>query len=73
MSFTSTDLAKIEAAILSLLSGEMPESITFANGHQIQYGKATISGLRKVRAEIQTELGLTHRRVYASNKGRYSL
>jgi hypothetical protein len=73
MSFTSTDLAAIEAAIIALSSGEAVQSVTMSNGNTVQYREADLDKLIKIRSLIQRETGATHRRVYAANKGRYSL
>ena len=73
MAFTTTDLASIEAAILSLGTGENVVMVTFANGHSVRYREQDLDKLLSLRSLIQRETGGTHRRVYASNKGRYSL
>lgn len=73
MSFTSTDLASIETAIIALSSGEAVQSVTMSNGNTVQYREADLDKLIKIRSLIQRETGATHRRVYAYNKGRYSL
>jgi hypothetical protein len=73
MSFTSTDLAAIETAIVALSSGESVKSVTMSNGNTIEYREADLDKLIKIRSLIQRETGATHRRVYAFNKGRYSL
>ncbi|MFA6646760.1 MAG: hypothetical protein WCS59_06625 [Sphaerochaetaceae bacterium] len=68
--WTSTDLASIEAAILALASGEAVRRVYFSNGHSIEYQEADLDRLMKVRATIARELGDVHRRVYAGNGGR---
>jgi hypothetical protein len=73
MSFTSTDLASIEQAIVTLGTGETVVMVTFANGHSVRYREQDLDKLISLRNLIQKETGATHRRVYAKNTGRYTI
>lgn len=73
MAFTSTDLASIEQAIITLGTGEAVVMVTFTNGHSVRYREQDLDKLLSLRNLIQKETGTYHRRVYASNKGRHSL
>jgi hypothetical protein len=70
MAFTSSDLASIEAAILSLGTGEAVVMVTFSNGHSVRYRETDLGKLLSLRSMIQRETGAVHRRVYAGNGGR---
>ena len=72
MAFSSADLAAVEAAIIALSGGEAVSMVTFANGHSIKYREADLDKLLRLRALIQRETGVAHRRVYANNAGRCS-
>lgn len=69
MAFTSTDLAQIEAAILALGSGSRTVSVTIGD-KMIQYGKADIAELMKLKSDIEMSLGYYPARTYAKQGGR---
>jgi len=70
MSFTSTDLATVEQAILAIVSGQAVKQISFSNGYMIQYQDVTLDGLRKIKTEIMADIGRYKTRTYAKNAGR---
>jgi hypothetical protein len=70
MAFTSTDLSRVEQAILSLGSGEAVVQVTFGNGYSVRYREADMDKLIQLRSLIQRETSGVHRRVYAYNAGR---
>ena len=66
MAYTKTDLANVKAAILALSTGERAVSVSFGD-KQFRYSEVDLDQLRKLRAEIQSELRA------ASGRGRYVL
>jgi len=73
MSFTTTDLASIEAAIIALAGGSRVERV-IVDGEVINYTPATIQELLllrdKVKAEVEIAAGTVTLRTYAKNGGR---
>ncbi|MFH0995788.1 MAG: gpW family head-tail joining protein [Pseudomonadota bacterium] len=69
MSYTETDLAKVEAAITALLTGRRPVQVSKSDG-MIRYGEVTLPELQKLRLIIQQDLGLFAGRTYAKQGGR---
>lgn len=55
MAFSSTDLANVEAAIVSLATGTRVVSVT-VSGHVIEYSHARIDRLKALRDEIMAEV-----------------
>ena len=55
MSFTSTDLTSVEAAIVALASGERQVRVTI-NNKTIEYGQADLVKLQRLRGLIQAEI-----------------
>jgi hypothetical protein len=72
LSFTSTDLSNIDAALVSLATGTRIVRVTI-NGKQIQYSETDLSKLQELRSIIQKELGATQPRAYARNAKRATL
>ena len=70
MSWTTSDLDQIEAAILTLSKGEGVAQVMYSNGNAIRYRESSLKALLTLRGDMQRELGIVHRRVYASNAGR---
>jgi hypothetical protein len=70
MSFTSTDLSRVEQAILSLGAGDAVVQVTFGNGYSVRYREADMDKLIQLRSLIQRETSGVHRRVHAYNAGR---
>lgn len=69
MAFTTADLASIESAILSLGAGSRTASVTIGD-KMIQYGKAEIAELMKLKSDIEMSLGQYPARTYAKQGGR---
>ena len=55
MSFTSSDLTSVEAAIVALASGERQVRVTI-NNKIIEYAQADLAKLRQLRGLIQSEI-----------------
>lgn len=53
--YTEADLAAVQGAIVSLATGKLKVSVTI-NGEQVEYGRASLEGLRTLRAEMSSEL-----------------
>ncbi|RLB92234.1 MAG: hypothetical protein DRH26_06725 [Deltaproteobacteria bacterium] len=56
MIYTTADLTAVQAAIIELATGKRVTKITFSNGETVEYGVASLQGLKQIRAEIQSEL-----------------
>lgn len=56
MSFTSDDLAAINAAILALGTGSRVEEVRFADGRTVKYTAAQLSDIITVRDLIRSDL-----------------
>lgn len=73
MAFTESDLATVEAAIVSLATGSRPVSVMIG-GKQISYARDELMDLIKLRDTIKSELALAAGaavlRTYAKNGGR---
>ncbi len=61
MAFSSTDLANVEAAIISLAAGERVVSVTI-DGHTVEYSQIRIDRLKALRDEIMAEIQSSSRR-----------
>lgn len=68
MAFTSTDLTNVETAITKLATGARVTSCTI-DGDEVQYHRADLMDLLKLRDLIQSELN-TASSTDTSNKGR---
>ena len=55
MSFTSTDLTSVEAAIVALASGERQVRVTI-NNKTIEYSQADLGKLQQLRGLMQAEI-----------------
>lgn len=55
MAYTQTDLNNVQAAILSLATGDRVASLTIG-GKTVQYGQAQLADLRALRTEIENQL-----------------
>lgn len=73
MSFTTTDLSSIEAALIALAGGSRVERVV-VDGEVINYTPATINELLalrdRVKAEVDVSAGTVTLRTYAKNGGR---
>lgn len=58
MSYTSSDLSNIQAAILSLATGERIVSVSFADGKTIEYSRTDLTKLQELRNVIMSEINL---------------
>ena len=52
MSYTSTDLASIRAALMKLAEGERVVRVTLEDGETVQYGLSDMSELRSLESRI---------------------
>ena len=69
MSYTSTDLASIEAAIIALSTGSRVERVAI-DGELIQYTPASLQELIALRDTITAEVNAPTLRTYAKQGGR---
>jgi len=73
MAFTSTDLANVEAAIVSLATGSRGVSLS-VGGKQITFAQHRLDDLYRLRDLIQPDIaiaaGTAVLRTYAKNGGR---
>ncbi|HCY86674.1 MAG TPA: phage tail protein [Desulfobacteraceae bacterium] len=56
MSYTQDDLNSVQAAILDLATGKRVTKVSFSNGEVVEYGLASLDGLKTLRATIQSEI-----------------
>lgn len=56
MAFTSTDLASVEAALLTLATGARVASVTIDGHETIEYSQTSIDKLKFLRDEIASEI-----------------
>ena len=54
--YTSSDLAKVEEAIVDLASGKRVVRVMLSGGKLIEYGSAQIKELESLRNAMQTEI-----------------
>lgn len=71
MAFTTTDLANIEGAIVSLATGTRVVSVSVSN-KVVQYQETDIGKLLNLKSIIESTLGTASLRTYAKNGGRAS-
>lgn len=55
MSYTESDLAAVQSAIVSLATGTRKVSVTIG-GERVECGQAALSDLRQLRSEMSAEL-----------------
>lgn len=56
MAYTQSDLDNISAAVLALAQGDRAVRVKFSSGKEIEYGRASLSDLKGLRADIQAEV-----------------
>jgi len=70
MAYDASTLTAVETAIAGLIAGTAVVSVTM-NGRTIQYTRASLGELQKLKAEIETQLGTRKRTKFfrMTNKG----